>query len=116
MCRVTLGRSKLMRSRRAWLPLGCFAIGLAASVAWSCADECDCAGTELTPASLPIALVIPLSEPPFQLPAGLSQGTVEVTETQVIVSYSREGAAYTVTYALGEPTTDRLVPSSAPSD
>jgi len=103
-------------SRRAWLPLGCFGIGLAASIAWSCAGECICAGTELTPSFLPIALILPLSDPPFEVPVGLSEGTVEVTETQVIVSYSREGAAYTVTYALGEPTTDRLVPSSAPSD
>ena len=93
-----------MRSRSPWTPLAvCFAAGLAASVAWSCADECKCPDDELTPTKVNVAHVLAESG---ALPAGLPDfvaGTVEVTNTQVIVEYSRGEANYTVTYDIGAP-------------
>jgi len=80
-----------MPTRHTCLSLCCFAIGLGASVAWSCAEDCNCPSAELTPAVLPIAYVIALSDPAPEVPPGISEGMVEVSATQVRVTVSDDG-------------------------
>jgi len=96
-----------MITARFLLPVCCFGVSLAASLSWSCGTNgCDgCPEEKVVQTKLRLLYILPLSSPEPEVLPGLSEGTVEVTETQLIVKYSRAGSDYTVTYEIGQPTT-----------
>jgi hypothetical protein len=97
-------------SKRGRNGLLCFALGFATSLAASCQrlefdDGCGCTPQTARPpfqGSLLVDDVSEYGEGVLTAAPGIETGTIMLTESELTVSYTNEGAAYSVSYAIAE--------------
>ena len=97
-------------SKRSRAGVFCFGLGFAASVGSSCfepplSDSCDCPKQTARPTFQGVIPIGSVSEDGEGVPTpapGIEAGTLTVTESELTVSYTNEGAEYSVRYAIAE--------------